>query len=219
MSRWFALARMAVVAAVFLVAVLGHKMLNPLLGGQSPVMFLFLPVVFSMWFVGLKTGVVVLVAGGVCADYWFMGHGTFVPWDGIAHQIRIVMYFGVGTALLCVTEVMRIAADRVAMQKQALERMTEALQSRLQSCEKMADIGTHCLCTAKEIKRPVVRIVLSAMMLKRVTHRTPNIQRLDDIAREADRIRCAVEGILDMEWADIEPQPRNRHALHSSSNS
>jgi hypothetical protein len=61
---------MAIFAAV--AALILHKLLNPLLGGDNPYHTVWAAVVFSAWYCGVGPAVVAIILSSVGVWYWFL---------------------------------------------------------------------------------------------------------------------------------------------------
>ena len=121
------LSRYGLALASVLLATAARLSLGPALGKTHRLSTFYAAVIFSSWLCGFGPALLALILGAIVALLLFMEPYSLDPANGLAESIGVILYFGVGTAIIAFGESTRVARlkleEDVARQKETEERL------------------------------------------------------------------------------------------------
>ncbi|HET9327794.1 MAG TPA: ATP-binding protein [Candidatus Eisenbacteria bacterium] len=129
-------------------AILTRAILDPWLGADFPLGFLFGAVGVAMWFGGIRAAIVSVVLGYLAANYFFIEpRGTFLTRDP-QEVLRLVMYLFSCAVMLGFWQAMRLTNRRLEAERAKAERSIEhqrAAEASLRRSEEQLHLVTDSM--------------------------------------------------------------------------
>src|SRR5690349_11794589 len=112
--------RYGAAVASILVASFARWLLDPILGENVPYITYFVAVTFAAWYGGLGPGLLAVTLGAAAAAFLFIEPRNSILVHGLAHQLGMGLYLGLGILVVLLCESQRAAQRRAEEQREWL---------------------------------------------------------------------------------------------------